>query len=150
MKKLVVVVVLPCLFVLVTGVGLWWWERGAPPGFRPQAVEVTVDTIAKTHRGVRIRGTAHYAGKLKQTASETDIVWWVYPLTAEGQTQERLIKVVIRTTKAPDPLLGFEDRTIEGFARPPGRLLPKDARSALRHSGYELADGVMLIEEWDD
>jgi len=150
MKKLVVVVLLPCLFVLVTGIGLWWWERGALPGFRPTPVEVTVDTITKEHRGVRIRGTAHYAGKLRQTATETDTVWWVYPLTAEGQTQERLVKVVVRTTRKPDPLLGYEDRTIEGFARPPGRLLPQDARSALRQSGYELDDGVMLIEEWED
>ncbi len=150
MKKLVAVVLLPCLFVLATGVSLWSWERGALPGLRPAPEEVTVDSITKAHRGVRIRGTAHYAGKLKQTAAETDVVWWVYPLTAEGQTQERLIKVVVRTTTAPDPLLGFEDRTVEGFARPPGRLLPQDARSALRQSGYELADGLMLIEEWDD
>ena len=150
MRKLVLVVLLPCLLVVSTGVGLWWWENGAPPGFRPEAVDVTVDSITKEHRGVRIRGTAHYGPKLRQTATETDMVWWVFPLTAEGQTQERLIKVVVRTTDRPDPLLGFEDRTIEGFARPPGRLLPKDARSALHKAGYELADGAMLIEEWVD
>jgi len=150
MRKLVVVVLLPCLFVVVTGVGLWWWEHGAPPGFRPEVVDVTVDSITKDHRGVRIRGTAHLGPKLKQTAAETDTVWWVYPLTNEGQTQERLVQVVVRTTRAPDPLLGFEDRTVEGFARPPGRLLPRDARSALKKQGYELDDDLMLIEEWVD
>lgn len=150
MRKLVLVVLLPCLLVSSTGVGLWWWENGALPGFRPEAVDVTVDSITKDHRGVRIRGTGHYGPKLKQTAMDTDTVWWVYPLTAEGQTQERLIKVVVRTTLRPDPLLGFEDRTIEGFARPPGRLLPRDARGALRKAGYELHEDVMLIEEWVD
>jgi len=150
MKKLAVVVLLPSLLVVSTGVGLWTWETGALPGFRPEVVDVTVDTITKDHRGVRVRGTAHYGPKLKQTSTETDTVWWVFPLTPEAQTQERRIKVVVRTTRKPDPLLGFEDLTVEGFARPPGRLLPRDARAALRKAGYELDDNVMLIEEWSD
>ena len=150
MKKLVVVVLMPCLFVLTVGIGLWSWEHGALPGFRPTAQDVTVDTITKDHRGVRISGTAHYAPKLRQTATETETVWWLYPLTNHGQTQERMVRVVVRTTKKPDPLLGFEDRTVEGFARPPGRLLPQDARAALRQKGYELHDDLMLIEEWED
>ncbi len=148
MKKLVLVVLMPCLIVLSVGVGLWSWEHGALPGFRPQVVDVAVDTITKDHRGVRISGTAHYGAKLRQTSTETDTTWWIYPLTARGQTQERTVRVVVRTTRTPDPLLGFEDRTLEGFARPPGRLLPKDARTALRQKGYELHEQVMLIEEW--
>ena len=150
MKKLVVVVLMPCLIVLSIGIGLWSWEHGALPGFRPPVVEVSVDTITKDHRGVRISGTAHYGAKLRQTAMETDTVWWIYPLTARGQTQERTVQVVIRTTRTPDQLLGFEDRTLEGFARPPGRLLPQDARTALRQKGYELHEDVMLVEEWTD
>lgn len=150
MRKLALVVLLPCLLVFAVGVSLWRWEHGALPGLRPEVVEVDVDTITKDHRGVRITGTAHYGPKLKQTATDTDTVWWVYPLTAKGQTQERLIKVVVRTTRRPDPLLGFENRTVEGFARPPGRLLPQDARNAWAQKDYELADDVMLIEEWVD
>ena len=150
MKKLVVVVLMPCLLVLSVGIGLWSWEHGALPGFRPEVVDVAVDTITKDNRGVRISGTAHYGAKLRQTAIETDTVWWIYPLTARGQTQERVVRVVIRTTRTPDSLLGFEDRTLEGFARPPGRLLPHDARTALRQKGYELHEDVMLIEEWTD
>ena len=89
-------------------------------------------------------------GPWRQTALETETVWWLYPLSNEGQTQERTVKVVVRTTRTPDPLLGFEDRTLEGFARPPGRLLPQDARNTLRQKGYELDDDLMLIEEWVD
>ena len=150
MKKLVAVVLMPCLLVLSVGIGLWSWEHGALPGFRPEAVDVTVATITKDDRGVRISGTAHYGAKLRQTAIEADTVWWIYPLTDRGQTQERTVRVVIRTTRTPDPLLGFEDRTLEGFARPPGRLLPQDARTALQQKGYELHEDVMLIEEWTD
>jgi hypothetical protein len=122
----------------------------ALPGFRPSVVDVTVDTITKDHRGVRLSGTAHYGPKLRQTSTESDDVWWIFPLTERGQTQERLVQVVIRTTRQPDPLLGFENLTVEGFARPPGRLLPQDARNTLRQKGYELADDVMLVEEWVD
>lgn len=150
MRQVFLTVILPCSFVALVGVSLWTWERGALPGMRPEAVEVSVSDITKDHRGVRIRGTAHLGVKLKQTAAGSDTIWWVYPFTEPGQTHERLVKVVVRTTIRPDPVLGFEDRTIEGFARPPGRLLPRDAREALERKGYELDDDIMLVEEWVD
>lgn len=150
MKKLVLAVLLPSSVVVFSALGLWTLERGALPGFRPEAVPVTVQEISKEHRGVRIQGTANYGAKLKQTAPDGETVWWIYPLMETGQTHEREIKVLVRTTVPPDPILGFEDRTIEGFARPPGRLLPQSARDALRQRDYTLSPDVMLVEEWAD
>ncbi len=138
------------LLVLGVTVGVMWWDRGAPPGFRPPVEDVTVETISREHRGVRLQGTAHNEARLKQTISGSDEIWWLIPLFAKGDTISREVRVLVRTPTAPDGFYGFEDRTLEGFARPPGSLLPRQARSALKKKGYSIADDAVLVEEWVD
>ena len=45
-------------------------------------------------------------------------------------------------------MYSYEDRAVEGFARPPGRLVDRRAREALLKKGYSFADDFVLVEEW--
>lgn len=146
MKKLALTVLVPISAVALAALAFLWWERGAPPGFRPDAVNVTVDTINRDHRGVRLTGTAHLQVRLRQTAG--DETFFLYPLLAKGDTLGREIHVLLRTQQEPDALYGFEDRTIEGFARPPGNLVDRTAKDALLKKGYHFTDQFVLVEEW--
>ncbi len=140
----------PMLLVLGATVGVIWWDRGAPPGFRPPVVEVSPATITRENRGVRIQGTLHNEARLKQTVAGEDEVWWLIPMFPKGDTLGREVRVLLRTRQTPDGFYGIEDRTVEGFARPPGSLLPGAARDALEKKGYHIAEGVVLVEEWED
>ena len=146
MKKLALTVLGPVLAVALGALGFVWWERGAPPGFRPEAVPVDVDSITRDHRGVRMSGTAHLQSRLRQTAGgET---FYLYPLLSQGDTLGREIHVLLRTPVRPNDLYGFEDRTIEGFARPPGNLVDRTVRDSLMKKGYHFTEDFVLIEEW--
>lgn len=146
MKKLALAVLGPILLVALAALAFVWWERGAPPGFRPEAVDVDVESITRDHRGVRISGTAHLQARLRQTAGgET---FYVYPLLPKSDTLGREIHVILRTTVQPNDLYGFEDRSIEGFARPPGNVVDRTVKKALQKKGYHFTEDFVLIEEW--
>jgi len=149
-KKLLVAVLSPVLLVSAVAVGVVWWDRGAPPGFRPSLVDVTPDQISYDNRGVRLSGTAHYAVRLTQKASKGDRVWHLFPVLPLGDTMSRHVRVVVRTEREPDPMLGFEDVEIEGLARPPGAIIGPQVREALIQAGFELDEKLVLVEAFDD
>jgi len=149
LKKAILAILVPFFIVASTAIGFVWWERGAPPGFRPTPVDVTVDTITRENRGVRITGTAHYEARLKQHAEGSGETWWLYPLMAKGDTMSRQIRVMVRTKEEPNELYGFEDMTVEGLARPPGRLVPFYVQETLMQKGYRFADDFVVVEVWD-
>jgi len=127
---------------------LIWWERGAPPGFLPTPHDVSIQDITRNHRGVRVEGTAHYGLRIVQTTAE--VSWYLYPLFEPGDTMGREIKVLVRSTVQPEPLLGFEDLVIEGFARPPGRLIDASITTGLREYGYTFVDDYVLVEPFNN
>ena len=144
MKKMLLTILGPFFLVTAVTVGIIWWDRGAPPGFRPPVTDVTVDTINRDHRGVRITGTAHHELRIKQGEYN------LFPLLATGDILGREIKVMVRSTREIDRLVGFEDLTIEGFCRPPGQMLPHSVAEALMERGYSFADHYVLIEVFED
>jgi hypothetical protein len=148
MKKLLLVVLGPFIIVAGAALAFVWWERGAPPGFRPPSVDVTVDTINRDNRGVRLGGTGHLEARLKQTSKDGGEIWWLYPLLNKGDTTGREIHVLLRTQIEPNRLYSYEDRDIEGFARPPGRLVDSRTREVLLKKGYSFANDFVLVEEW--
>jgi hypothetical protein len=149
-RRVLITVLVPIALVLAVTFGLIWWERGAPPGMRPEAVPVTPETITREHRGVQIQGTAHLEARLRQTIPGEAGELWLYPLLPKGDLMGRTVRVLVQTSRKPDELYGFEDRTLQGFARPPGRAVPASAREALEKKGYLLADDLVLVEEWTD
>ena len=56
---------------------------------------------------------------------------------------------MVRTRREPNGFYGFEDLTVEGLARPPGRLVPRQARETLLAKGYVFDDHYVLIEEFE-
>ncbi|MCK6503701.1 hypothetical protein L6R53_09930 [Myxococcota bacterium] len=150
MKKLLAAVLLPMLLVATGAVAVVWWDRGAPPGFRPKVVDVTPAEISYDHRGVRLIGTAHYQVRLAQKTADGSQQWWVFPVLARGDTTGRYVEVVVRTSRQPDPMLGFEDVRIEGIARPPSSIIGPEVREALIEGGYELDEKLVLVEAFDD
>lgn len=146
MKKLLLTILGPFVVVASIGLGVYWWDRGALPGFRPPTVDVTVKEINREHRGVRLKGTAHYELRILQEKG----TYILYPLMERGDTTSKEIHVLVRSHKVPDRLTSFEDVTVEGFARPPGRSVPRSVADALMERGYYFEADVVLVEEYED
>lgn len=147
---LLLVVGLPLLvFTLAASifVGFVWWDRGAPPGFEPPVEDVAVADLTRSHRGVRIKGTAHYGVKLVQ--KQGDETWYLFPLFAPSDTAGREVSIVIRTQRKPGDLYSFEDLVVEGLARPPGTLMPQSTQEQITRRGYHFAEDFVLVEEFD-
>jgi hypothetical protein len=149
-NKAVLAVLLPFLLVAGGATAIYWWDRGAPPGFRPEAVPVTSDEITLEHRGVRLSGTAHYAVRVREVSADGAPARHIFPVFPKGDLTGKEIRVLVRTRRAPDELVGFEDLVVEGLARPPAGQVPPEARDALAQSGYHFADRWVLVDAWDD
>jgi len=145
MNKTVAAVLIPFLAVLGGAVGLIWWDRGAPPGFNPTPHPTEISEITREHRGVRLKGTAHYEVRLSQTM-EGGEVFWIFPFMKQGDTLSREIRVIVRTPRKPEHMVTFEDLTIDGLARPPGRLISPEIQDKLEDGGYDFAEGFVMIE----
>ena len=149
MRKILIAILVPCALVAAGTIGVVWWDRGAPPGFRPTLHDVDVLDVSRDHRGVRIKGTAHYTVRVRQTMGSGE-VFTLFPLMEREDVMGRQIHVLVRSTRLPDELTTFEDLTVEGLARPPGRLVGHTVRDALEDGGYHFDDDYVLIESFDD
>lgn len=131
--------------VSLLGVLAWaTWERGALPGMRPTMHQTAFAELSLEARGVRVQGTAHYPIRIQLRSGGEPVFAW--PLFAPGDTTGREIRVLVLDPVAPDALLGFEDRTLEGLIRPPGLRVPDQVRETLEGQGYRFADGWILLE----
>lgn len=131
--------------------GMVTWDRGAPPGCNPPAKPRALAELTLKDRGVEVHGTAHYPVRLQMgTGSRGDAPVYVFPLFETGDTLGREVRVLVMTTAPPDPLLGYEDRTIRGLVRPAAGMVPEAARDALKLQGYKLSDDTLLIAAFDE
>ena len=138
--------VLIAFFIVVScTVGLVWWDRGAPPGFNPTPHPTQIADVTRNHRGVRLKGTAHYVVRMTQTMEGGDN-FWIFPLMEQSDTITRDIKVLVRTPRAPEDMVTFEDLTIDALVRPPGRLVTPDIREKFEERGYFFEEGFVLVE----
>jgi len=145
MNKNVLAVLIPFVAVAGLTIGFVWWDRGAPPGFNPTPHPVTVGEVTRDHRGVRIRGTAHFVVRINQTMTDGE-TYWLFPLMEPGDTLSREIKVLVRAQRSPDHLVSFEDLIVDGLARPPGRLVDPKARETFLDGGYDFLEGYVVVE----
>jgi len=148
LNKNVVAVLGPFLAVVLGAVGLVWWDRGAPPGFNPTPHPTEVAEVTRNHRGVRLEGTAHYVVRMTQTMKGGDN-FWIFPLMKRGDTLTRTIHVLVRTPREPEDMVTFEDLTIDGLVRPPGRLVTPDIRDKFEDRGYLFEEGFVLLEPFN-
>lgn len=145
MNKTALAVILPFLAVAGGTVGLIWWDRGAPPGFNPTPHPTPISALTRDHRGVQVKGTAHYEVRLSQTMEGGDI-FWVFPLMPPGDTSGRAIRALVRTPRKPEHMVTYEDLTIDALVRPPGRLVTPELKDRLEEGGYHFAEGFVLLD----
>ena len=148
-RKLLLALGLPFLLVFGVALALYSWDRGALPFVRPESVPVTPATITRDHRGVLLEGTAHHTVRLLQRTEGAED-WYLVPVFERGDTMGRDAHVLWRTQRPPDDLISYEDVAVEGFARPPGALVPRQAQEALEQRGYSLTKDYVLVEEYSD
>jgi hypothetical protein len=140
----------PALIIGAIALGIYVWDRGALPGFRPTIVDVEIEDINyDDYRGVRIKGMARYDVRVKQTVPDGP-TYMVFPVVPLDEPNSEYIMVMVRSTKIPDALYGMEEITVEGFVRPPGRLIDKEIMLAWMDEGYVFDDKFVLIEAYDD
>jgi len=150
-QRALTIVIGSMLAATTTTIGFIWWDRGAPPGFKPTLVDVSIAEINRNHRGVRVHGMARHDVKIKQTNSDdpTDIAY-VFPLVPADNLNSTYIRVMVRTTQKPDDMATIEEMTIEGLARPPGLLVNKEIIESWQNKGYDFDPKFVLIEHFTD
>lgn len=122
------------------------YDRGALPGMNPTPVDTPFAALSLDNRGVRVKGTAHYPAQLQMSDGlPGDGPVYVFPLFGPDDTTGKEIRVLVLSHVMPDPMLGFEDRTIEGLVRPSVGRLPQGVRDHLGMLGYRFADEVLVI-----
>lgn len=123
------------------------WERGALPGFQPTAHPTEFKDIDIDDRGVRVAVTAHYPSRIQLSTRAGPR--FAFPVFAVGDTGGRVVRLLALSPEGPDPLLGFEDRTLEGRVRPPGMSVPDALKDTLELQGYRFADDYLVLEVFE-
>ena len=137
----------PPTLVAAIGVGIYWWDRGAPPGFLPPVVDIDVEEITRNHRGVRVEGMARYDVRISQPGEKE--THYLYPLMPLDNFNEKRIRVMVRSTIKPDRLVDMERLVIEGLARPPGLVVTQEVIDAWHEEGYKFDKRFVLIESFE-
>ncbi|MCB9674243.1 MAG: hypothetical protein H6737_03950 [Alphaproteobacteria bacterium] len=140
-------------FTLVSGVGVavltWLWIAGTPcDSYTP----VDFFDLEPTTRCVKTSGTAHYEVVVTQVVEGNgffdDQTYYVYGLFPPGNTDEREIRVLVRTGRPAERYVSFEDMEIEGKLLPMDyRKIPFDTETRMgAKSNYFFSDRVLLLE----
>jgi hypothetical protein len=140
-------------FTLVSGIGVavatWWWVAGTPCD---SYVDTEFFDLTPATRCVRVHGTAHYEVVVTQVVEGNgffeDQTYYVYGLFPEGNAEEREIRVLVRSGRAPERYVSFEDMTLEGRLLPMDyRKVPFDTETRMgAKSNYFFSDRILLLE----
>jgi len=112
--------VLPFVVVLAAGVGFRIWTlMGAAPACGAYA-PIELDALDYDSGCVRVTGQAHFEVVVRQTLPgnllRDEETLYLFPLFEPGQVDERAVRILVRTERAPEDLVSFETVTIEGRA----------------------------------
>lgn len=140
-------------FALVSTVGIgvtaYFWVVGWPcDGY------TTVDffDLEPSTRCVRVKGSAHYEvvldTKIPGNGFFPDQHYFVFGLFPPGNSEEREVRVLVRTERPPERMVSFEEMELEGRLLPMDyRKVPFDAETQMgRRSHYFFSDRVYLLE----
>ncbi len=125
---------------------LWGCGRADRPIVDATIAELSLDT---PH--VRVTGVAHYDSLSSQKAPATLVLpektWYLFGLFAENATEEKELRIMVRTERPPEALVDLEKMTIEGWLEPASsRILPPSTETVLSNKrGYFFADDLMLL-----
>lgn len=139
------------LAILLGGVGAFLWLGLTSETRCETYTEVDLETLPDEPVCVRLRAQAHYDVVLTLHSDGTPFTdpvdEYLFPLFPPDQLDERGIRVLVRTARAPERLVNVETMTLQGQLRPltPAEL-PIGAEAQLgRVGGYFFEDFAMLL-----
>jgi len=100
---------------------------------------------------VAVQGTAHYTAVVRQTELggllSDDVVWYMFPLLPEGDLDGREVRVLVRTTRAPERLVTYETMELTGRIVPSTpELVPYATEIQLgKAGGYFFTDDLVVL-----
>lgn len=151
MNKALVFVILGLSIVGAAITGAWWLNLPEPRG---EPVEMPLAEIDPEEPFVRVQGTAHYAVVVRQEQQGTLLLkpktWYLFPLFPEGEVNDREIRVLVRTERAPERLVSYEEMAIEGrVSFPSSDKVPFGTEIEFgRRSDYFFSDRLVVLEPW--
>lgn len=141
-------------FTVVAAVGgaaaILWATVGGWPCDSYTAVDF-FDLHPET-RCITTTGMAHYEVVVTQTVPGNgffaDKTYFVYGLFPKGNTDEREIRVLVRTERKPERMVSFEQMTLSGKLLPMDhRKVPFDTERRMgQRSHYFFSDRIVLLE----
>lgn len=144
------------LAALALGVALFfaWINRLPPFSGKPSTTAVSVAEVSADMLAVSVHGTAHYPLRISQprpkTLTQPARVWWLFPLLPPDDTSGRSVRVLVASTVEPDPIVSYEDMTVEGWALSGEETVNQELRDAFQAEGYTFEREVVLIERFPD
>ena len=139
----------PAAVVLAVGLA-WVLTRQVTPPCE-DFVDANLAKLSLEQGCVRVTAQAHYQVVIKQKIPgnllEPDRELYLFPLFEEHQTDDRAIRLLVRTERPPDRLVSFESMTVSG------RLLPVTYDEVPagtevqigKRADYFFEDGMLLL-----
>jgi hypothetical protein len=116
------------------------------------AVEVAYEDINIGTPDIRVKAMAHYPIVIKQRVPGNlffaEKNYYLYALFAPYDTDERAIRVIVRTERPPPSLVSYEYMTIEGhLSFPTQNQIPFETEIELgKKTDYFFIDDMLLLE----
>ena len=146
--KKIFVFLFPPILCCVLYIGFVWWERGAPPGFRPTIFDKDIEDLSLNDRGVRVHGWARH--DIRTHFEKNNKKYYIYPIVPLQKMNDKVIHAMVVTTIEPNAMISIEEVTIEGLTQPAKYYVSKDLQTKWTMKGYAFGDRFLVIERFDD
>lgn len=142
---------IPFVAIVAAGVGAWLIVGSGPPpcGDWVDAPLSGLDPVERPC--VAVEGTAHYTAVARQTTSGglfgDDVVHYLFPLLPPDDLSGKEVRVLVRTTRAPERLVSYEGMAVEGrIERATPDLVPYATEIQLgKAGGYFFTDDLVVL-----
>lgn len=128
---------------------VWWQVSGWPC---EEYVVTDFFDLEPTTRCVTTTGLAHYDVVVTQKVAGNgffaDKTYYVYGLFPKGNTEEREVRVLVRTERPPERMVSFEQMTLDGkLLQMDYRKIPFNTERRMgQASTYFFSDRIVLLE----
>lgn len=153
MKKVFVLVV--ALVVLFSSLAIVWSMQVSGPVVHPDPVNIEFSEMNDARGPVRVKGTAHYVARVKQTSPATlfsdEKTVVSYGLFEKGDITSKEIHILVRTEVPIPKNTDFAYVALEGILEEPTRLtVPFQMERVIgERSGYFFSPDLLVLQAWN-
>jgi len=142
-------------FVLIVAVGVaakLYFSASMPPVDPSAAVELELADVSLDTPVVTTSGMAHYPVVVKQTVPgnlfRDEQTVYLFPLFVEHDTDDRAIRVLVRTSREPERFVSYEFMKITGAVRmATPEIVPFSTEIQIgKRSDYFFTDDMVVLE----